>query len=253
MTLVAIGLLAACSNPPATLNGTVVDHWGNPIEGATVIMEGQSERPLTDADGRYSFNLVPGKHTMRAGKNGFIQMVSDLEVKDGETPTGPVFKLHKKPEEPGYYLIGTHEYVKLASQPVKSIGNDLKSHRGLKSVGEALAEHDLQILFHTDLKYDQILRLGLELHKLKFVKEDQLPGSEQSKELVELNLYASDSEIPIEIEPIHSREDYLITPKESLSPGYYAFQTQDLLDSDNAETFSQIPAELRKVYSFEYR
>jgi len=253
MSLVALTLLAACSNPPATYGGTVVDHWGNPIEGATVIMEGQAERPLTDADGRYAFNLVAGKHKMRAGKEGYIQNVSDIEIKDGETPDGPVFKLHKKPESAGYYLIGTQEYVKLKSQPVKSIGNELKSHRGLKSVGDAEAEQDLQILFHTDLKYDQILRLGLELHKLKFVKEDALPGSEQSKEAVELNLYTSDGVVGIDIEPIHSREDYLITPKESLTPGDYAFQPQDLLDSDNAEAFAQIPVELRKVYSFEYR
>jgi len=253
MSLVALALLAACSTPPATYSGTVVDHWGNPIEGATVIMEGQPERPLTDADGRYAFNLVSGKHKMRAGKEGYIQTVADIEIAEGETPDAPLFKLHKKPETVGYYLIGTHEYVKLEPQTVKSIGNDLKSHRGLKTVGEAEAENDLQILFHTDLKYDQILRLGLELHKLKFVKEDALPGSEQRKERVELNLYTSDGAVDIDIEPIHSREDYLITPKESLTPGYYAFQTQDLLDSDDAEAFAQIPVELRKVYSFEYR
>ena len=77
--------------------------------------------------------------------------------------------------------------------------------------------------------------------------------AEQRKERVELNLYTSDGAVDIDIEPIHSREDYLITPKESLTPGYYAFQTQDLLDSDDAEAFAQIPVELRKVYSFEYR
>jgi len=252
MTLVALTLLAACTNPPATYEGTVADYWGNPIEGATVVMEGQPERPLTDADGHYTFNLVAGKHIMKAGKDGYIQESAEVEVKDGEVPDAPVFKLHQKPETVGYYLIGTNKYEKLEAQPVKSIGNELKSHRGVKSIGEAQANNDLQILFHTDLKYDEILRLGLELHKLKFVKETKLPGGEQKRQKVELNLYASDSEIPIEIEPIHSREDYIIKPKAAIEPGYYAFQTQDLLDSNDAQAFAQIPDELKKVYSFEY-
>ena len=253
MTLVALSLLAACTNPPAAYEGTVADHWGNPIEGATVNMEGQPERPLTDGDGHYSFSVVPGKHTIRAGKEGYIQSVVEVEIKEGEVPEGPVFKLHEKPESVGYYLIGTNKYERLEAQPVKAIGNDLKSHRGLKSVGDAQADTDLQILFHTDLKYDEILRLGLELHKLKFVKEGLLPGGEQKQQTVELNLYVSESEIPIEIEPIHSREDYIIRPKSAIGPGYYAFQTQDLLDSNDAKAFGQIPDELKQVYSFEYR
>ncbi len=253
MTLVAMLLLGACTNPPATYQGTVADYWGNPIEGATVIMEGMPERPLTNADGHYSFNLVEGKYTMKAGKDGFIQVVTEVEIIKGEEVKGHVFKLHKKPESAGYYLISTNKYLKLDAQPVQSIGNDLKSHRGVMSIGDAQADNDLQILFHTDLTYEEILRLGLELHKLKFVKEAELPGSEQRKQKVEINLYSSDVEIPIDIEPIRSREDYIIRPQKPVEPGHYAFQTQDLLDSNDAQAFAQIPDELKKVYTFEYR
>lgn len=245
-------LFTACRSEP-TLDGKVVDIWGVPIEGATVMMVGQNERPLTDAEGRYRLPLVEGRHTLKAGREGYIQAHEEVEVSASDASSGPLFELYPKPNKPGYYLITTGQYVELQPQLVHSVGNELRSFRGLRSVGEARTDRSrLQVILHTELKLDEILRLGLELHKLKFVRNAELQGPLATQE-VKVNLYSSEEQIPIEITPLRSPTDYLITTKQPIEPGYYAFQTQDLLDSQDATVFNQIPEDLRAVHPFEVR
>ena len=62
MSVLLLGLLA-CGTPP-TIQGKVVDIWGNPVEGATVMMVGQSARQMTDAEGRYQLPVVAGEHEL---------------------------------------------------------------------------------------------------------------------------------------------------------------------------------------------
>ncbi len=245
-------LLAACGSPP-TLDGKVVDIWGNPIEGATVMMVGQPERPLTDVEGNYHLPLIEGKHQVKAGREGYIQDSVEVEVLAGEDPPGPLFQLYPKPKEYGFYLVGPGAYAELAASEVVTVGNVLRSHRGLKELGEASMEGTtMRVLFHTELKLDEIMRLGLELHALDFVREAELTGPIQNQ-MVDINLYVSKKELPIEVKPLRSRTDYLITSTEPLEPGAYAFQTQELLNPKDPARFNQIPEELRVVFAFEAR
>lgn len=244
-------LMTACSNPP-TLEGQVVDIWGHPVEGATVLMVGQSERPMTDKEGRYRLPRVDGKHLIKAGREGFIQDHAEIEI--GATDAqGPLFQLYPKPSKAGYYLVSTGRYEELEPQMVHAVGNELRSFRGLKSVGNARTDSpQLKVILHTELKLDEILRLGLELHKLEFVREAELQGP-LSTQKVSVNLYSSEREVQLDIRPMRSPTDYLITTKEPVEPGYYAFQTQDLLDSRDTVLFNQIPEGLRAVHPFEIR
>lgn len=245
-------LLAACGSDPR-LEGKVVDLWGEPVEGATVMMVGQPERPLTDHEGRYSLPLVAGKHVLKAGRDGYIQDHAEVEVAEGAPAEGPLFRLYRKPEKPGYYLVGSGDYTALEPVTVRNVGNELRSFRGLQSVGDARGESGaFEAILHTELKLDQILRLGLELHELEFVRQAELQGPVGTQE-VEVNLYSSKREIPISVEPMQSPTDYRITTEEVLRPGYYAFQTQDLLEPGEPEAFAQIPSDLRAVHPFELR
>ncbi len=254
MSFLALLVLAGCSEPP-TIDGKVVDIWGEPIEGATVLMEGVAERPLTDAEGRYSFPYTPGKHLMKAGKEGYIQEHKEVEVPEGATADipGPTFELYKKPDEPGFYLIATHGYVKLEPQTVHTVGTDFDPIRGLKSTGSAKTDNGkLEVLFHTDLKYEELLKLGLELHQLEFVEKKELSGP-LGKQQVDVNLHVAKKEIPLEIVKLRSPTDYLLEPKAELEDGWYAFQTQDLLDNPDQEAFDRIPEQLRQVFPVEYK
>lgn len=246
--------LVGCGKTPA-LDGKVVDIWGNPIEGATVMMVGQVERPLTDAEGRYHLTLLEGKHLVKAGREGYIQDASEIDVPVGAPHfDGPLFELYPKPKDYGFYLIGSGDYAKLESQQVVIVGNELRARKGIKSPGEAHGEGSkLRVLFHTELKLDEIMRLGLELHKLKFEPQAEMIGTLSSHETVDVNLYTTAGEQKIDIKPLRSRTDYLIVADAPTEPGYYAFQTQDLLNPVDFEKFNQIPEELRVVFPFEIR
>ncbi|NCG17801.1 MAG: hypothetical protein GWP91_02160 [Rhodobacterales bacterium] len=251
MRLVALLLLGACS-ASSTVDGKVIDIWGEPIAGATVLMDGVTERPSTNAEGAYSFPSKEGPQKLKAGKEGYIQAEAEVEVATEGNTEGPLFRLYQKPAEAGFFLVGPSEYHKLEPQMVHTVGN-FDPTRGLKSVGDLKTDREsLEIVFHTELKYEEILRLDLELHKLTFVQQKKMDGALGEQE-VSVNLYTSDVEIPIEINKTVSRTDYTITPSTKLEPGFYAFQTQELLDTQDQEIFDRIPESLRVVFPLEYK
>lgn len=245
-------VLLGCPEPPA-IEGQVVDIWGDPIEGATVMVVGGSERPLTDQHGKYKLARAEGSFVVKAGRKGYIQEQAELVVAAGETPSGPVFQLYPKPEKAGFYAIRPKQYVALDQKLVHSVGNTLKSFRGIQSLGEAEVDvNDPKILFHTELRTDEILRLGLELHRLEYVDSAELQGP-MGRTNASVQLYVDAGEVPIDIVPLRSRTDYLVVPKEPLQPGGYAFQTQDLLSPSETDRFAEIPEELRIVFALSVR
>ena len=246
-------LLAACGTPPS-LEGKVVDIWGNPVEGATVMMVGQGEKPLTDAEGRYKLSLIPGKQEIKAGRKGYVQDHAFVEIAEGQVPTGPVFELYPRPEEPGFYAVASGQYVHLGPVMVHSVGNELRTYRGLKNKGDAaLAADDFrEFIFHTELTEDEILRLGVQLRKLEYKADGEVPGPLRSTP-VKVGLYVDVGEVPMDLLPMKSRTDYRIVPKEPLEHGVYAFQTQHILESHDPEGFEMLPDELRVVFPVDLR
>lgn len=252
MRLSPLLLLIACGSTER-IEGKVVDIWGNPIEGATVMVVGGTERPLTDADGRYHLERQDGTFTVKAGRKGYIQDHEELVVEPGKKVEGPLFELYPKPEEAGLYVVATGRYVRLDGKQVHSVGNLLKRFQGIKTLSDAQAETERpRIVFHTELRHDEIMRLGLELHRLEYVRQAELTGPTGPTE-VTVNLYVDAAEVPIEIVPLRSKTDYLVTPTEPLQPGVYAFQTQDLLSPGENDRFEEIPEELRVVFPLEVR
>jgi hypothetical protein len=248
-------LLAACQPKAEQIEGKVVDIWGGPIPGATVMMVGGTERPLTDDQGHYAMPRVEGAHLMKAGAKGYIQDHADVEIQAGEPAAGPIFTLYPKPDEAGFHLVATGHYEKLDHKLVHSVGNTLRSYRGIRTTGDAMAETSRpKVVFHTELRHDEIMRLGLTLHRLEYLRDAEVP-SPLGKKDVAVNLYVDAGEIPTDLQPLRSKTDYLLQPVEPLEPGVYAFQTQDLLAADAEETgrFEQIPEELRVVFPFEVR
>ncbi|HHO50869.1 MAG TPA: carboxypeptidase regulatory-like domain-containing protein [Deltaproteobacteria bacterium] len=244
----------ACQPQIPKVEGQVIDVWENPIEGATVMVEGGTERPLTDAEGHYALQRVPGTHVAKAGHKDYIQQHVQLEMsEEGPPPQGPTFVLYPKPKSKGLFLVMHDRYEAIKPQHVQIVGGAVRSYRGIQDTGEVVAETAKpQLLWHTDLRQDEIMRLGLELRRLEFVDKAQLPGTEGLTE-VSVNLYVDAGQIPIERIPLRSRSDYLIEPVGALQPGVYAFQTQDLLSASDGTAFSQLPPELRVVHPFQVR
>jgi hypothetical protein len=217
---------------------------------------GGTERPLTDAAGRYELAWAEGKYTVKAGRKGYIQDQIDFEIAPGADPAttqGPLFQLYPKPEKPGFYAITPGKYLGLEEKLVLSVGNTLRSFRGIQSLGAAEVQvENPKILFHTELRTDEIKRLGLELHQLTYVDHAELQGPMGATD-VAVQLYTDAKKIPFDLVPLRSKTDYLVVPQEKLEPGGYAFQTQELLVPSETDRFDEIPEELRVVYALSVR
>lgn len=253
MSLPALLLFLACAETPV-LQGRVIDIWGDPIEGAQVMMVGQGERPMTNVDGRYQMAIIPGTHQFKAGREGYIQDQVEYVVPGGGTE-GPTFRLYKKPSEPGLYVVSTGGYDQLKPVPVEQVGTPgIAAFRGVRTSGEAETQGSrIKVLFHSDLKLDEVMRLGLELHRLDYKAKTDIKGDVMGRAEVDLNLWVSAGKVPVEIKPMRSRTDYLIVSTQPIEPGVFAFQSAALLDPEQPEVYNQMPAELRTVYPFEVR
>jgi len=247
MRIIILSLLFACTHEEPRVQGKVVDIWGQPLVGATVIVVGQHERPTTDAEGRYWVPRDEGSWEVKAGAEGYVPAFGAFEIKP-DTTMIDTLQLWPKPDESGFFLVGPGRYDPLQPQPVVSKGNTLKTYRGLEAVGETTHRGpNLRVLFHTELKQDQINRLGLELTSLDFIREAEIPAAVTSK--VELNLYVAGKARPIKVTPLPSRTDYLLEV-EQLEAGTYALHTQDILDNMPSDVFEQLPKEHRLAWGF---
>jgi hypothetical protein len=189
---------------------------------------------------------------MKAGCKGYIQEHREIEVVPGQKVDGPVFELYPKPEQPGFFVVATGKYQQLEPKLVQSVGNALAQLRGVADRGDvAIDSVRPRIVYHTDLREDEIMRLDLQLRELTYQDSASIPGPMGTTD-VAVKLWTDHGKHPLAVEPMRSKTDYLLTPKEDLPPGTYALETQGLL-SGPADAFAQIPAELRVVFPFEIK
>ena len=245
----AMIIACACGGGPQ-FRGQVVDIWGNPIEGATVKIKEQNERPMTDANGWFSLPSASGSFTVKAGKEGYIEEELKLEW-DASQPT-PIVRMYPRPDKAGFWVVGSAGYEALGPQPVKALGNEIKSLYGIKTLGDvSLDGSELQIIYHTDLRLDQVMTLEPQVHKLKFQRDAELVGA-LAKE-VRVNLWVSDQALKTSLKPMKSRTDYLLQVDSTLEPGAYALTTHELLSPKSDEAFSKVAEPLRIVFPMEIR
>jgi len=249
--IIILSALFACACSGGTQHkGQVVDIWGNPIEGATVKIKDQNERPMTDANGWFALPTTGGSFTVKAGKEGYIE--EELQLEWGDSKPTPIVRMYPRPEKPGFWVVGSAGYESLGPQPVKALGNEIKSLYGIKTLGDVSVDgSELKIIYHTDLRLDQVMTLEPQVHKLAFQRDAELVGA-LSKE-VRVNLWVSDQALSTGLKPMKSRTDYLLVVDGSLEPGAYALTTNDLLSPKSDEAFSKIAEPLRIVFPMELR
>lgn len=64
----------------ATVQGVVKDSDGKPLPGASVLIQGNRNGTITDANGNYSLSASPGKHTLIISYVGFATRRLDISV-----------------------------------------------------------------------------------------------------------------------------------------------------------------------------
>jgi len=93
LNVLAAGNVTCSTAVTGTLEGTVTDDLGNPIEGADVsavngLLNGAQIQATTGPDGSYSMTLAAGTYNVTASKYGFApQTVNGVVITDGATTT----------------------------------------------------------------------------------------------------------------------------------------------------------------------
>ena len=84
-----------------TIEGTVTDAAGDPIEGVEIVDRFDNVLTTTDADGTYALAVEPGEHTIRATAEGYEDVgLLTVSVDEDETVEGVDFELEAE-AEPG--------------------------------------------------------------------------------------------------------------------------------------------------------
>ncbi len=79
--------LASLAYGQATLTGTVKDDSQSPIIGATVLVQGTTTGTISDASGKYTFQVPAGDLVIAVSYLGYKQEIKNLSVGEGETAT----------------------------------------------------------------------------------------------------------------------------------------------------------------------
>ncbi len=251
LPLITLALAACGDSTGPTLTGVVLDHWGEPLEGATVAVDGSNDRPLTDSDGVFSLPRGAGTLKLKAGKDGYIQDHLEVEIPESGDVERITFKLWQEPKETGFFVVGTAGYKKIEPVPVQIVGTGSSTVQGLPNIGQVRAEGSLEVLFHTELREHEIAKFDLELHGLELIKSAEVVSVE-GPTTVDVNMFSSTGKVDMKLEPLRSKHDYLVTA-EGLEPGFYAFSAMQLLTMADAEKFAQIPKDLRVAHPFELK
>ena len=247
-------VLSACSDPP-THKGKVTDRWGKPIAGVTVGFTGSAAQMVSGPDGSFSIPVQATEVKVRAGKPGFIKQTRTVAVPDDGANPAPIrFALYPDPESGGFYMVGQAGYSPLDSKAVKTVGTDIRGFHGLTDVGKVRmrTSKPLEFVFSSEARRSELKQLGLQLHRLKFIETETLPGV-LGETTVNLNLWVSDVAVPFDLTGLDTKDDYTIKTRETLEPGVYAFHTQGILTSQDPSALDKLPVEMRVAFPFEVR
>ncbi len=251
--MLLLGLMA-CSEPPVH-KGRVTDRWGKPIPGVTIGITGSAKQLVSGADGTFTIPVQKKEVKLRAGKPGFIKKSISMAVHAGEGNPSPVLiAMYPDPENAGFYAVTSSAYSGLESKAVKTVGTDIRAFNGLPDVGKTRinGKQPLEFVFSSEARRSELKQLGLQLHRLKFLENDTVPGV-LGETTVKLNLWVSDTTVPFDLTGMETDDDYTIKTREKLEPGIYAFHTQGILSSKDPTALDKLPQEMRVAFPFEVR
>jgi hypothetical protein len=251
--LASLLLLSACSDT-RSLAGDVKDIWGNPVSDATVVIEGVVERYRADSAGKFSIDTENPVNRVMAGKEGYIKDIElvPAPIEEDADYDPLTFTLYPEPEQPGFYAVGPHEYIHLEAKRIRVVGTELKHYAGIQDIAEEQlgGGQPAQFVFSSTLRASELSRMNLHLSKLEFVDHTRVKGVLGAMDAT-VNLWVAGEEIPFDLKSLPSRDDYVITTREPVAPGMYAFHAQDVLNEEDERVLMNLPKEMQVAFPFE--
>ncbi|KPL09418.1 hypothetical protein AMJ71_06485 [candidate division TA06 bacterium SM1_40] len=220
VALIAALVLGGCARP--RISGRVIDNFGSPVDGVTVLIADERHTATTDADGRYSIRFKPGRLTLRAMKAGYMADSLIVTLDERRPFEARTLELFRIPQSKGVFAIGPDDYVPLARG---SIGDQSwERDEGWRADHVYQAEGDLTVLGKGRLQF--VDNSGLP--KIVLVKSDADGRIGEMATGFMGAVESSDFDI-IEDDQIYL-DPMTILREVDLEPGYYVFvEWQDIL------------------------
>jgi hypothetical protein len=246
--------LSGCDDP-VVHKGQVTDRWGKPLAAVTIAIEGESKQITSDDGGVFAVPASANVMRIRAGKGGYInQSVTVPAHRGDDDPSAVAIKLYPDPERPGFYAVKATTYAQVDSRIVKTLGTDLRAVNGMPDIGDVRLRgaKPLEFVFSTEARRSELKQLDLQLHRLKFLEHEAVPGVLGNTD-VTINLWVADTVESFDLTGLETDDDYVIMTRVKLKPGMYAFHTQGTLTSKDPTALDKLPKEMRVAYPFEVR
>ena len=248
-------LLLACSDS-RTLSVAVADVWGKPVMDATVVLEGVVERYHTDTAGKFQIDVDDPVNRVMVGKSGYIKdfVVTEPPLEDDQDYPPLAFQLYPEPEMPGFYGVGREGYIHLQARHIRIVGTDVEHFAGLKDIpDEKMVAGPARFVFSSTLRASELSQMNLHLTRLKFI--EKVPMKVPMKGLLgrdaaTVNLWVADGDVPFDLKALQSRDDYLISSRDPLTEGMYAFHSQDVLNEEDERVLMNLPKERQVAFPF---
>lgn len=246
-------LLVACTDT-RVLAGEVKDIWGKPVSDATIVIEGVIERHHSDSAGRFTIDTEDPVTRVMVGKEGFIKDIEEVApLAEGDDDYDPLsFSLYPKPEQPGFYGVGSTDYVHLSAKRIRVVGTALKHYAGIQDEpDEGLASgKPATFVFVSTLRSSELARMNLHLSRLDFVDHTNVKGVFGPVDAT-VQLWVAAEDVAFDLKALPARDAYLITTREPVKPGMYAFHAQDVLNEDDERILMNLPKEMQVAFPFE--
>jgi len=252
--MLLFGGIWGCEDPPAH-KGHVTDRWGKPLSDVTIAIEGSVQQISSDGSGAFVLSTSDNAIRVRAGKAGYINRSVTVPAHVGDDNPAPVkIQLYPDPEKPGFYAVKAMEYAQVDARVVKTVGTDLRAVNGMPDIGDVRlrGEKPLEFVFSTAARRSELKQLDLQLHRLKFLENEAVPGVLGAQE-VKINLWVADGVVPFDLTGLETDDDYVLMTRAKLEPGMYAFHTQGTITSKDPTALDKLPKEMRVAYPFEVR
>lgn len=115
-------LLGACGRKH--VQGIVKDPFGNTIDSVSVQVVKSTFTALTNKNGEYSVDYVPGTFVMRFSKQGYTTQNMELTIQQKMRFPADTVIMYPIPESQGIFLIGEKELIEL--QPVRVASSQMQ-------------------------------------------------------------------------------------------------------------------------------
>lgn len=249
-----IALLHVACTDTRVLAGDVRDIWGNPVADATVVIEGVVERYYSDSAGRFTIDTEDPVTRVMAGKDGYIKAIEIVPAPLGEEADYQplTFGLYPEPEQPGFYGVGREDYAHLEAKRVRVVGTELKHYAGLQDITETtlVGGQHATFVFSSTLRASELARMNLHLSRLDFVDHTRVKGVLGAVDAT-VNLWVAATDVEFDLKALPARDAYLITTREPVAPGMYAFHAQDVLNEEDERVLMNLPKEMQVAFPFE--